>query len=544
MPVPLIPAGLTAPANSGVSELRHKRLAGLGKTVWMVVDAQSRLLLDPAPCLAELTGLKLTEVAKLGPFQVLAPETVEAATAIWTDLAARGHTRREAMKLKLPTGEWRLFDLNAEAFEESPGRHILLFHWREVCVQSSTAELIEQHREQAREDAVSASAAKDRFLASLSHELRTPLNPALLLASENAANESFPPEIRRDFDSIRKHIELEVHLIDDILDLTRVSQGKLALQMQPVDLHAIIREALTIVRAEMQDKRLMIAVQLEATAHWVMGDAVRLQQVFWNLFRNAAKFTPAAGRIVVTSRRSPDGTRWAGTIEDTGIGLTADEISRIFDAFAQGRHAGSGMSSKFGGLGLGLTISQGLVKAHGGEIRVASKGRDCGATFTIELPVVNPGRPGRAGSHPPTAANHTAGARGTPEHPAGRRVLVVEDHAGSRIALTALLRGRGYEVTSASCHAEAVECAAAAPFDLLISDIGLPDRDGYELMRELHGRYGLPGIALTGYGMEDDLVRSGAAGFSSHLTKPITARALDTALSRFHAGASKTKPNP
>jgi signal transduction histidine kinase/CheY-like chemotaxis protein len=427
----------------------------------------------------------------------------------------------------------RWYDVRAYPSEDGG----LSVYFRDVSsekrVEEENEKLIASER-RARAEADSNLAAKDRFLASLSHELRTPLNPALLLASENASDPQLPERVRRDFDAIRKHIELEVHLIDDILDLTRIAQGKLALTLGPTDLHAVVLESLTIVRADVLEKNLVLSVKLNAERFWISGDAVRLQQVTWNILRNAVKFTPWGGRVSVESRVSEDNTTVEVWITDSGIGLTPEEIGRIFDAFAQGRHAEVGISSQYGGLGLGLTISRTLVELHGGRIRVSSEGKGRGATFVIELPLL-PAVPAAEEGAAPMDAASSPPADGEPT--VGLRILLVEDHKSSRVILARLLARRGHEVVQASTCSEALRIAAEGQYDLLISDIGLPDGDGYALMCELRERYHMRGVALTGFGMEEDHARSSAAGFLLHLTKPISLRSLEAALAELRRAA-------
>ena len=239
---------------------------------------------------------------------------------------------------------------------------------------------------EARDRAVAASKAKDNFLAALSHELRTPLTPVLLLASEEAANLQLPASIRADFEMIAKNVALEARLIDDLLDLTRITRGKLTLDLRPADVHGVLRDALNTAREDFVEKQIDLRVNLNAARHQVQGDPVRLQQVFWNVLKNAAKFTPTGGRVEVETSQT-DGNRLIVRVTDTGIGLTPGELERIFDAFSQGEHADTPARHKFGGLGLGLAISQRLAEMHGGMLRASSAGRDQGATFEIELPL-------------------------------------------------------------------------------------------------------------------------------------------------------------
>lgn len=236
----------------------------------------------------------------------------------------------------------------------------------------------------ARDQALAASRAKDAFLAALSHELRTPLNPVLLIASDAAANEGLPPAIRKDFEIISKNVELEARLIDDLLDLTRITRGKLSLNNRIVNVHEILEETIARVRTDIEKKEINLSLNLEGNPCSVSGDAVRLQQIFWNILKNAAKFTPAGGRITIAS--STHGQQLIIRFTDTGIGLTRAESIRIFEPFSQGDHALDN-SHRFGGLGMGLAIARQLVELHHGRIRAESEGRDKGATFIIELPI-------------------------------------------------------------------------------------------------------------------------------------------------------------
>ena len=372
----------------------------------------------------------------------------------------------------------------------------------------------------ARNDAVAASRAKDDFIAALSHELRTPLNPVLLLASDGAENPDVPEKVREDFKMIRNNVSLEAKLIDDLLDLTRIVHGKLSLELSPVDAHAIVRDALAIVSPAVEQKRIDLALEFGAAASLVDGDAVRLQQVFWNVLNNAVKFTPTGGRIALRTANPAPGTIEL-RITDNGTGLPPSELQKIFEPFTQG-------GNRAGGLGLGLAISRQLVEKHGGRIAAASDGPGQGATFTISLPLL-----------PADGATRLPAARSAmPEPPASRllaardrRLLLVEDHAATRSTLEALLKRRSFRVTTAASAAAALKLVETEEFDIVISDLGLPDADGYALWAALRRR--LPravGIALSGYGMEQDLERSRAAGFAGHLTKPVSVHALDRAL--------------
>jgi signal transduction histidine kinase len=400
----------------------------------------------------------------------------------------------------------------------------------EARVEARTAALRE-----ARDAAELSGRAKDDFLAALSHELRTPLNPVLLLASDAAENPAFPEEARAHFLTIRKNAELEARLIDDLLDLTRITRGKMTLTIQPHDIHRIIKDAIATVRAEIDERQLSLRLDLSAASSQVAVDDVRLQQVFWNLLKNAVKFTPPQGGITISSKVDTAANTVVISVTDTGIGLAADEIDRIFGAFAQGDHALAGLH-RFGGLGLGLAISKSLTEHHLGRLTAHSGGTGQGATFAVELPLIAPGETAAPTVVRGTSATTAASARGKSDGGAGdvlhgRKLMLVEDHETTRKTLAMLLQRRHFDVSTAASLAEARVLATAQHFDFLISDIGLPDGTGFELLREMKVRQThIRSIALTGYGSEEDIGRSRAAGFMIHLTKPVVIQSLDKAL--------------
>ncbi|MEO6002746.1 MAG: PAS domain S-box protein [Opitutus sp.] len=411
-----------------------------------------------------------------------------------------------------------------------------------VVVDVTDRKAAETEMTRARDQAIAASRAKDDFLAALSHELRTPLSPVLLIASEAATDADLPEHVRADFDLIRKSVELEARLIDDLLDVTRITRNKFTLDLQDVDLATVLRDALATVEDDLRTKRIALTLDLAPLAMVSRGDPVRLQQVFWNVLKNAVKFTADGGRVNVTSAIGPAGTTAIMTVSDTGIGITEEELKRVFHAFSQGDHARGGGSHKFGGLGLGLAISRRVVELHHGEITATSEGRDRGATFTIVLPLAHAAKATNvvrdAALAPKNSSVHAAPQEPgsdlpepTPKKNRGR-ILLVEDHSPTRLALEHLLQRRGFDVTSCACAAEARALAKQERFTALVSDVGLPDGSGCELMEEFRHQYAMIGISLTGYGMEDDVARSRVAGFAEHLTKPVRMQALDAALAR------------
>ncbi|HZZ20818.1 MAG TPA: ATP-binding protein [Opitutaceae bacterium] len=380
-------------------------------------------------------------------------------------------------------------------------------------------------RERRERETIRASKAKDEFLAALSHELRTPLNPVLLMASDGALNLDYPEDVRESFAVIERNALLEARLIDDLLDITRISHGKLALDMRRLDVVAALRDALENVRPSMDEKGLSVVSQIGDTAPIAIGDYGRLQQVFWNILKNAVKFTPRGGSVTVECHVEVASRKLCISVADTGIGMQPHEIGRFFEAFSQGDHANYGQAHRFGGLGLGLAISRTLVEMHGGTITATSAGRDQGSRFTIILPCV---AEGTLLSDPQLALSPTdAPLDSKPGTQAPLAILLIEDHETTRRVLGELLKRRGHVVTVAANVKEAKAAAENAHFDLVLSDIGLPDGDGFTLMKELSAKHGLKGVALTGYGMSEDIARSRESGFFAHITKPINVDRLD-----------------
>lgn len=395
----------------------------------------------------------------------------------------------------------------------------------------------------AKEAVEAASRAKDHFLAILSHELRTPLTPVLAAVSALEEDSSIQGHLRETLAMIRRNVELEARLIDDLLDLTRVSSGKLELHRQGVDAQHILVHAVNICCAqEVAAGRLRLEMGITPGDYRSWADGPRLTQVFWNLLNNAVKFTPTGGVVRVRSRvdTGSAGRSIVVDVEDNGIGIEPEMLPRVFDAFEQ---ADRRITRRYGGLGLGLAVSKAILELHGGSLTATSAGRGRGATFTVRFPT---GHLSDLDDTDVIPGNELARARESPlRADLPLRILLVEDHADTAEAMADLLDGLGYEVTVAGSVAQGLAAAEAAGgsegFDLLLSDLGLPDGSGHDLMRELVRRYGLRGIALSGYGMEEDIRKSQEAGFEKHLTKPVTLQALRSALQQVAAEGSPTR---
>ncbi|HZW34180.1 MAG TPA: histidine kinase N-terminal 7TM domain-containing protein [Isosphaeraceae bacterium] len=384
----------------------------------------------------------------------------------------------------------------------------------------------------ARLEAEAANRAKDQFLATLSHELRTPLTPVLatVTAMLDQPAPALDDSLRPVLEMIRRNVNLQVRLIDDLLDLARIRGGKLHLAREAVDAHELVRRVVEICRDEIRAAGLQLVLDLAARRHDVDADPIRLQQVLWNLIKNAIKFTPAGGTVTVRSRNESEGlsSPSAGllilTVSDTGIGIDPGMLLRIFDLFEQG---GAASSRRCGGLGLGLSISRSIVEQHGGRLVAASAGAGRGASFTLELPTL------AAVAAIPTIQPVPLSEE-TPSRPL--TILLVDDNADTLNYLTELLTRRGHDVRPATGVAEALRRAAETRIDLLISDIELPDGTGLQLMKELCFTCPVPGIALSGFGSSDDIELSRSAGFAIHLIKPVDFRSLEEAIEHATAG--------
>ncbi|MEY2539517.1 MAG: hypothetical protein QOG67_3257 [Verrucomicrobiota bacterium] len=372
--------------------------------------------------------------------------------------------------------------------------------------------------ERAKQLAEDANRAKDQFLAMLSHELRTPLTPVLMTITALRRDPNLSEELLRDLEMLHRNVELEALLIDDLLDLTRISHGKLELHSDAVNIHTSIEHALSIAAPDLETRKLQVTQQLDATEHHCWADAARLQQVFWNLIKNAIKFTQTGGAIQIHTFND-DAHQIVIEIQDNGVGIEPGLQPRIFDAFEQG---GPAITSKYGGLGLGLAICKRVIDLHEGKIAVHSAGVNQGSTFTVTLRAMETsllGGPVYYVSSDPREATRA-------------RILLVEDHADTAYVLQRMLQKNGYDVGHANNIAAAEQLFAEQSFDLLISDVGLPDGSGLDLMRRLRAKHDLSGIALSGYGMDDDRAASKAAGFAEHFTKPLDAERLRLAIER------------
>lgn len=468
---------------------------------------------------SEFTGVKVEETQSTDWPEMVHPDHRKRVMTKLRSCIDRVDAWEDLFPMRGATSDYRWFLARAQPIRDEAGKVERWFGtYTDVTKQRELSDALTK----AKELAEAGSRAKDDFLAALSHELRTPLTPVLLSAASLRQDSRLPEDARSALGMMERNIALEGRLIDDLLDLTRITRGKLQIRPEDCDVHALLGHALEIVRDEALRKNIVFHLDLGARLCGVSGDPSRLQQAFWNLLKNAVKFTPEGGAVKVRTRNegsANNGARWILEVRDTGVGFDPGAAERIFQPFEQG---GRENDHRFGGLGLGLAIARAVVDLHGGHIRASSPGPALGATFTVDLPH----------AHESTAAPQMrAESTRPPIERAPLRILLVEDHEPTLAVLSRLLKKAGHEVITADKVSAALTVSREERFDVLVSDLGLPDGTGIELMVKLRAAQpGLRGIALSGYGMEDDFARTREAGFANHLVKPVVFEQLTQAL--------------
>ena len=390
----------------------------------------------------------------------------------------------------------------------------------QAAVAIDNARLYESER-QAREQAERMSQLKDEFLTTLSHELRTPLGAILGWVQVIEARQLSPEDLRNALQVIERNARAQTRLIEDLLDMSRITSGQIRLDVQSLAPAAILEASIETVRPAAEAKGIRIEKLLDPQAGPIRGDPGRLQQVMWNLLSNAIKFTPKGGKVQVVIQRV--NSHIEVSISDTGVGINPEFLPHVFDRF---RQADGSTTRRHGGLGLGLAIAKHLVELHGGVLRAASLGESRGATFTMQLPltVMHPVRPHEPRAHPTSQSIESP----VPSWPdlTGIRVLAVDDHADARDLIRRVLEDCGARVVTAGSAEEAVATVKAEKPHVIVSDIGMPDSDGFDLLRHLRalgGDHGgeIPVIALTAFARAEDRVKVLRAGFRLHISKPV-----------------------
>ena len=410
------------------------------------------------------------------------------------------------------------------AIRAYPARDGLSVFFQDITERKNAAEerahLLESERA-ARAEAERASAMKDEFLATLSHELRTPLSAILGWAQVLRLGTRSEADLRQGLETIERNARIQTQLIEDLLDMSRITSGKLRLDVQALDPASFIEAAIETVRPAAEAKGVRLEKVLDPAAAPVSGDASRLQQVVWNLLSNAIKFTPKGGKVQVLLERVNSHVEIS--VADTGVGIAAEFLPHVFERFRQGD---ASTTRTFGGLGLGLAIVKHLVELHGGTVSVKSPGENGGTTFAVALPLAAVHRSaGPAGRLHPKAAG-AALATFDYSDLSGVKVLVVDDETDARELIRRVLGECKAQVLTASTAQEALELIQSERPDVLVSDIGMPDVDGYELLRRVRalgaaGGGRLPAVALTAFARSEDRTRALRAGFLVHVSKPV-----------------------
>jgi len=418
----------------------------------------------------------------------------------------------------------------AIAYENATLYHHVQSHAEELQNEISERKQAEEERaklfvleQEARAEAEKANRTKDEFLATLSHELRTPLTAILGWSHLMRTGNLDDPQLGRAVDTIERNARAQSQLIDDLLDVSRIITGKLKIEPHQVDVCGVVAAAVEAARPTFEAKSIEFELDMEAKGCFVAGDANRLQQVFWNLFSNAVKFTPENGRVIVKARRNDDHVNIA--ISDTGIGIDPQFVPYIFDRF---RQADGSTTRLHGGLGLGLAIVKHLVLLHQGTVEVESPGEHQGSTFIVALPIAGEEDQVSAEVQPNGSEDRLTEYATLLD---GLRILVVDDDADSRDVVEAILNSCGSEVNCCKSAAEAIKAVRDWKPDLMVSDIGMPLEDGFDLIDKLRKHRSkrarlMPAIALTAYATKDDKARTLAAGFQAHVTKPVEPEVL------------------
>jgi PAS domain S-box-containing protein len=405
---------------------------------------------------------------------------------------------------------------------------------RRKAAEQQRIELLEAERA-ARTEAERANRAKDEFLSIVSHELRTPLNAILGWAEVLQGDENLTLDVRDGLSVIERNARAQAQIIEDLLDMSRIISGNVRLAVQKAELPQVIDAAIASMQPAADAKEIRLQRVIDPHAGPVNGDPSRLQQVVWNLLSNAIKFTGKGGRISVTLARINSHVEIV--VSDTGSGISAQFLPYVFERFRQEENS---TQRQHGGLGLGLAIAKHLVELHGGSIEVRSPGAGLGTTFRVSLPLT----PLHVGPEPEERRHPAAGfqppAPVAPPDLKAVKVLVVDDDLDSRQLLKRLLEDCGGTVSLAASVQEALDTLSSARFDVIVSDIGMPNRDGYEFMREVRSRHpeqggATPAIALTAFARSEDRTRSLRAGFDLHVAKPVEPKELCAAVSRLAA---------
>jgi PAS domain S-box len=523
-----LPARMQTQSGLRISELRYRRLFEAARDGILILDAVTLKITDVNPFMTELLGYSHAEFLGKELWEIGLFSDKEASQEAFKELQRTGYLRYEDLPLQATNGKLRDVEFVSNVYEED-SLQVIQCNIRDITDRKQAEKertLLLAATQSARAEADSANGIKDEFLATLSHELRTPLTSILgwshLLTKGNLDKQQSACAI----ETIARNARAQGRLIDDLLDISRIMTGKLCLDVRIVKLAPLIQGVVDDARPAADARGINLKAVLDSDIEPILGDPDRLQQIVWNLLTNAIKFTPKGGDVQVRLERNF--SHIVISFQDTGQGIAPELLPHVFERF---RQADSSNTRKNGGLGLGLSIVRQLVELHRGTVSAESSGERAGTTIKVMLPVTSLG-------DDPNGAEKTrlkSGMTGpTIEHSLnGLRVLVVDDEPDSRELVAAILATVGAEVSSVGSATEALDQMEQQRFDLLISDIGMPDMNGYELIgrvRQLSEEHGgrIPAAALTAYAGIDDRKRALAAGYEMHLPKPFEAADLIT----------------
>ncbi|MDJ0692642.1 MAG: ATP-binding protein [Xenococcaceae cyanobacterium MO_188.B32] len=464
----------------------------------------------------EYTGVTLKQIRESSWSTIVHPDDLQRVSKTWNKAIETGKNYNIKARLRSADGSYHWFLGRARPLRNERGE---IIKWYGTNTDISRIKELEEKLRQQTEDLIRANQLKDEFLAIVSHELRTPLNPILGWSQLITAGRLNPEQTAKGLETIQRNAKLQSQLIDDLLDVSRILRGKLDLKVTPLNIESVIRSALATVQLAAEAKSIHIETVFEPDIGQVSGDASRLQQIVWNLLSNAIKFTPEGGRVTVTLERVS--ARAQIQVKDTGKGIEPEFLPYVFDRFSQ---AESSSTRKFGGLGLGLAIVRHLTELHGGTVSADSSGEGQGATFSVKLPLMNVSITEQSNSESSERSVNQNRLQGI-------QVLVVDDEVDSLDILTIILEPEGAEVTPVASANAAIEALNRSTPDLIISDIGMPEVDGYTMLsqiRELTQGKDIPAIALTAYAGEVNRQRSLDVGFQQHISKPINITELIT----------------
>jgi len=490
------------------SEVRYRRLFETAQDAILILDGDTGKIVDSNPFLSDLLGYSPDELRGKELWEIGLFKDIEANRVAFRQLQKKGFIRYEDLPLETKDGRRAYVEFVSNVYPVE-GQRVIQCNIRDIS-----------DRKRAEEALRKGDRRKDEFLAILAHELRNPLAPLRNALEVMRQKGSDDPDVRWALDVAERQAQQLTRLVDDLLDVSRISLGKIDLQMEPVELAAVVARAVEISRPLIDARKHYLRVSLPKNAVRVVGDLTRLAQVLSNLLNNAAKYTEEGKCIDLTLEST--GGEAVLRVRDTGIGIAADMLSHIFEIFTQVQGS---VGQSEGGLGIGLSLVRSLVEKHDGSVAAHSKGLGHGSEFVVRLPLLREDAP------PAAAQTDQRSARTAP----ARSVLIVDNNQDAADCLALLLRRAGYEVRTAYDGPAALDLARARPPDAVLLDIGMPGMDGLEVARRLRQDLGLKQallVAVTGFGQEQDRRRSHEAGFDIHLVKPTDVRTLERLLAR------------